>query len=79
MIVDRWQRGEIPLDRSCEVVVIGRLLDDVEARSPASAVTVATGVAELPDARPFGGPEEHHSGDQQHDRKRTHTPRILAA
>ena len=79
MVVDRWQRGEIPLDRSREVVVIGRLLDDMQARSPASTVAIAAGVTELRDPRPFSGAEEHRSGDQQHDRERTHTPRILTA
>ena len=77
MVVDRWQRGEIPLDRSREFVVIGRLLDDVQARSPASAVAIAAGVTELRDPRPFGGAEERHSCHEQQNRERTHTHRIL--
>ena len=77
MVVDRRQRGEIPLDRTREVVVIRRLLDDVQARSPAGAVAAATGLTELRDPRPFGGAEQRRGRDEQHDRERAHTPRIL--
>ena len=77
MVIDRRQRGKIPLDRAREVVVIGGLVDDTQARSPAGAGSGAAGVTEFPDPRPFGGAEERYGREQQQDREQAHTPRIL--
>jgi len=79
VVVNRGQRGEITLDRTREVIVIRRLLDDTQARFPAGAVATTAGVAKLRNARPFGSAQERRRRNEQYDRKRAHASRILTA